>query len=180
MTMVNTVFADVNITHSNTKVYKNIDGDFSASDTYYYSTEDKKKSKHTAVFSLDSDKINIDGSFVNIDDIDEAPYISGGRTMFPLRLISEVIKVFENEVSVSWNSVDKNAVVTYKDKDIIFTAEKDTYTINGEIRKMSGGTPEIKNNRIFIPIREISDTMNLDMSWNALNKEITISNKILD
>lgn len=95
---MNTAFAEDGIINLNTKVYKNINGDFSMSDTYYYSSEDKKSEKHTAVFALYSNKVKVDGKTLTIDAV---PYINGGRTMLPLRAVMEIFKAFENNVSIS-------------------------------------------------------------------------------
>jgi hypothetical protein len=177
-TMLSTVgvFADVNVSYSNSGVYKNIKGDFTLSDSYYYSTEDKSTSKHSIVFTVGSKTVDKDGTNVVID---EPPYINNGRVMLPLRAVMETLSVFENDVQVSWNSNDKEAVVAYNGNkiEIVFKAGSDEYTINGKVCRMSGGTPEIKNGRIFIPLREVGTAMDLNIDWNSSNKSATINNK---
>lgn len=167
---VNTAFADV--THSSSNVYKNISGDFTISDTYYYSNKDKDTSSHRVVFTLGSNTVNADGDYISID---EAPYSSNGKTMLPLRSVTETLKVFKNNVSINWNSADKKAVISYDDNEIVFTAGKNVYTFNNENIEMADGIPEIKNGRIFIPVREIANAMDLSINWNSANKEIIIS-----
>ena len=169
----NTAFADVNVKLSNLNVYKNVNGDFTISDTYYYSNEDKDTSNHTVVFTLDSNMVDVDSNYIYID---EPIYTSNGKTMFPLEAVAETIKVFENNVNINWNSANKNVVISYDDNEIVFTAEKNIYTFNGKNIKMTDGIPEIKNGRIFIPVREIANVMNLSISWNPNSKKITISN----
>ena len=171
--LVNTAFADINVTHSSSNVYKNVNSDFTISDTYYYSNEDKDTSNHTVVFTLSSNTADVDGNYMFIDD---PPYTSNGKTMLPLRAVTETLKVFENNVNISWNSADKRAVISYGDNEIVFIAGKDIYTFNGENIKIADGIPEIKNGRIFIPVREIANAIDLTISWNPMNKEITISN----
>ena len=68
--------------------------------------------------------------------------------MFPLRVVTEILKTFENNLNISWNSQDKKAVITCNSKEIIFTAGNNIYTVNGEKRTILGGTPNIKNRRI--------------------------------
>jgi hypothetical protein len=97
--------------------------------------------------------------------------------MLPLRAVMETLSVFENDVQVSWNSVDKEAVVSYNGNKIVFKPGSDEYTINNKVHKMSGGTPEIKNGRIFIPLREVGTAMDLNIDWNSSNKSATITNK---
>ena len=74
------------------------------------------------------------------------------------------------------SDLDKRAVISYGDNEIVFIAGKDIYTFNGENIKIADGIPEIKNGRIFIPVREIANAIDLTISWNPMNKEITISN----
>lgn len=173
LSAVSTAFADVNVTHSSSNVYKNVSDDFTVSDTYYYSNEDKNTSNHTVIFTIGSNTADADGNYMFID---EPPYTSGGKTMLPLRAVAETLKVFKNNVNIGWNSADKRAVISYDDNEIVFTAGKDIYTFNGENIKMTDGIPEIKNGRVFIPVREIANAMNLSINWNPANKKIIISN----
>lgn len=169
----NTVFADTDIVYSDRSVYENISGNLTVSNTHYYSTENKQGIKHKVIFIPESDRVSIDETY---KDIDEPPYISGGRTMLPLRAVTEILKTFENNVSINWNSADKKAVIIYKDKQVVFTVYSDVYTVNGKEIEMTDGVSEIKNNRIFIPIRELINAMDLNISWNDKSKEIIITN----
>lgn len=171
LSMINNVFADVNITRSDTKVYKNIDGDMTISDIHYYSNNDDN-AEHKVVFVVGADRVNIDGVYSHID---EPPYLSNGRTMLPLRAIADTLKTFKNNVDVSWNSADKEVIIVIDDNKIVFEVGSDYYTFNGESRKMTG-MAEIKNNRAFVSVRDVADVMGIDVDWNALSKEVTLTN----
>jgi hypothetical protein len=168
---VGNTLAAVNVSYSNTTVYKNINGDFSSSDTYYYSTEDKKAEDHKIVFVKDSNTVSVDDEDVTID---QAPYINDGRMMLPLRAVTQTLKTFKNDVSISWNSVDRKAVIKYDGNEVVFTADSDVYTVNGKSVKMAGGKTEIKNGRSFIPLRALADAMDLDTQWQASDGSVTI------
>ena len=122
---INTVFADVNVKPSNLNVYRNVSDDFTISDTYYCSNKDILS--HTVVFTLDSNTADVDGNYIFIY---EPPYISNGKTMLPLRAVTETLKVFKNNVSINWNSADKKAVISYDDNEIVIMAGKNIYTLN--------------------------------------------------
>lgn len=171
--VINVAFADTIITNSDTHIYKNINGDFTASNTYHYSSDDKSENTHKIVFTVNSNNVNIDGKIIIID---VSPYIDNGKMMLPLRAVTEILKTFENNVNINWNSQDKKVVIIYNGKEIIFTAGNNIYTVNEEKRTISGSTPNIKDGRIFIPIREIVDVLNLNINWTPSNKEITITN----
>lgn len=170
--MINTVFADVNITRSSTKVYKNIGSDMTISDTQYYSNNNDNNIEHKVVFVVGADKVNIDGVYSSVD---EPPYLSNGRTMLPLRAVTETLKAFKNNVNISWNSVNKEVMIFIDDNKIVFKVGSDYYTFNGENRKMTG-MPEIKKGRVFIPVRDIANAMDIDINWNALSKEVILTN----
>lgn len=171
--VINVAFADTIITNSDTHIYKNINGDFTTSNTYHYSSDDKSENTHKIVFTVNSNNVNIDGKIIIID---VSPYIDNGKMMLPLRAVTEILKTFKNNVNINWNSQDKKVVIIYNGKEIIFTASNNIYTVNEEKRTMSGSTPNIKDGRIFIPIREIVDVLNLNINWTPSNKEITITN----
>jgi hypothetical protein len=171
---VGNTLAATNVSYSNTKVYKNINGDFSSSDTYYYSTENKSSENHKIVFVKDSITVGVDGEEVTID---QAPYIKDGRMMLPLRAVTQTLKTFKNDVSISWNSLDRKAIINYDGNELVFTADSDVYTVNGKSVKMTGGKTEIKNGRSFIPLRALADAMGLDTEWQASDGSVTITAK---
>lgn len=158
--------------YSNRQVFNNVSGDFHYENTYHYSSEDKS-GEHKIIFKLDSAYVNIDGKKVAID---EAPYINNGRTMLPLRAVTETLKAFENSINVSWNSADKKVLVTYGNDKIVFTVGSEYYTLNGKKQRMDGGVPEIKNDRLFIPLRVVAESMNLDIDWDSRSKSIIVRN----
>ncbi|MCD7855661.1 MAG: copper amine oxidase N-terminal domain-containing protein [Clostridiales bacterium] len=166
----NFAFGAVNISRSS-EISINSDSRYTSENIYSYSSGDKS-SDQTVVFQVGS--LTAETSDGTIITIEQAPYISQGRTMLPLRAVAETLRLFENSVSVSWNSADKQAVVSYGDNEVIFTADSNVYTVNGNSVTMEGGKPEIKNGRVFIPLRELANAMELNIEWDSSTKKITI------
>ena len=159
--------------HSETKVYTNINGNFSMSDVYNYSSGDKFSEQHKTVFTLNSNNVNVDGKIVTVD---AAPYVNEGRMMVPLRAITDIFGKFGNRLGVSWNSEDKKITVICDYKEIVFTIGNNEYTVNGERRHMSGGAAENRNGWTYIPVRIVADTLGLHTDWNSTAKTIIITN----
>lgn len=58
----------------------------------------------------------------------------------------------------------------------MFTVGSNVYTVDGISKTMPEGIPEVKDGRVFIPVREIAEALNLDIDWNSSEKVITITN----
>lgn len=166
-----TVMADTQ--YVNKYTYKNITGDFSSLDSYRYSSENAEKKEHAIIFCIDSNVIYADGKEKIIS---EAPYISEGRTMLPLRAIIETFNTFNSDVYISWDSENKQVKTRFQDKIVVFTVGKDTYELNGVSKKMYEGLPVMKNGRIFVPLRVFAESMELNVLWNNQDKTIVVTN----
>lgn len=159
--------------HASKNTYENITGDFSSVDSYHYSSGDIENKAHTLIFCIDSDVIYADGKETIID---EAPYISEGRTMLPLRAVIETFNTFNSDVNISWDSQNKQVRTRFQDKEAVFTVGSNVYELNGVSKKMDGGMPVLKNGRTFVPLRVIAESMGLNVSWNDKDRTITVTN----
>ncbi|HRU74322.1 MAG TPA: stalk domain-containing protein [Caldisericia bacterium] len=105
-------------------------------------------------------------------EIDTSIFIYNGRTMVPVRFIAEN---FGFEVTWKDGEVilenDKNKIKLYIGKNEIF--------VNGN-NIMIDSSPILKDGRTFLPIRYISEALNLIVSWNEQKKEVTIEGYIND
>lgn len=91
-----------------------------------------------------------------------APYISGGRTLVPVRVIAEALGA-----SVNYNSEHKQ-----------ITIKKDDERFYMEVGKNIEGfdsTPEIVNGTTFVPIRYVSEKLKCKCVFNSASKEVIIS-----
>lgn len=121
------------------------------------------------VFANQSIKILVDNSEIYSD---VAAFISNGTTYVPLRFISEAL----NTDSILWNQ-DNQSVTIKKDSDILNFFINKNYAFINNTRKTINGTPIIKENRTFVPLRLVSENLNATVNWNANAKVVSISTK---
>ena len=101
---------------------------------------------------------------------DTPPFIIKGRTMVPVRFISE-----DFGCSVSWN----NGEVTIEkgERLIKLWVGKKEIEINKEVFSIDS-SPILKDDRVFVPIRFILEALNLFVYWNGEKEEVEIEGNI--
>jgi hypothetical protein len=95
--------------------------------------------------------------------VDVAPYISeDGRTMVPIRIISEALGA-----SVEWNANTQT--------DTIQKAGLKLDIVVGQQLPNNLGMAVLKDNRLFVPVRYISEQLGANVEWNAETQTVTIT-----
>lgn len=99
--------------------------------------------------------------------MDAAPYIANGRTMVPLRFISEMfdfdVEYDNGKVRISkYGSVFETVIGTKK------------YTMNG-LEKTMDTESVIVNDRTMVPVRLISEAFGMNVEWSDSEKMVTIT-----
>lgn len=102
---------------------------------------------------------------------DSEAYNKNGRIMLPIRAVFESCGY-----EVSWNDSEKKAVCSNGDTNIEMTLGKNTYTVNDEVKEMDTSV-EISNDRIFAPVRYVSEAVGKRVSYHAESKTVVISDK---
>jgi hypothetical protein len=93
---------------------------------------------------------------------DVAPFISGeGRMVVPTRAVSEALWA-----SVTWNEATETATITTDGKEVSVKM--------GEPLPNGLGTPVMSQNRTFVPIRYISETLGANVIWDQDSKTVYI------
>lgn len=100
---------------------------------------------------------------------DVEPFITNGTTYVPLRFISQAL----NTDSISWNQ-NSQSVTIKKDGDILNFFINKNYAFINNTRKTINGTPVIKNNRTFVPLRIISENLDAKVNWNKNTRTVLI------
>ena len=96
--------------------------------------------------------------------LDVPPYISSdNRTMVPIRFIAEGLGA-----KVTWNDAEKTDYITLNWGNVISCKV-------GEALEDSMGTPVIKNDRLFVPIRYVATSLGADVNWDAGSRQVTIT-----
>lgn len=108
-------------------------------------------------------KAAVDGAIVRIDNDDEkvSPYIAdGGRTLVPLRFVSESFGA-----EVDWNADARAITIKTDSVEIKMTADKTDYTVNGASMQLDVPAT-ITNDRTFVPLRAIAEALGKKVYWN--------------
>ncbi|MDO5037876.1 MAG: stalk domain-containing protein [Tissierellia bacterium] len=103
--------------------------------------------------------------------MDTSPYISNSRTLVPLRFLMEAYGA-----QVDWDPLSRTAQVLYAGQDIQVPIGKDYIYINGEAYLMDV-TSTIKDSRTMVPLRFISESLGMTVSFYPYDKSIDIYEK---
>ena len=128
--------------------------------------EDKKIYAATLEYTFGEKDVNADtivamtiGSFdiiVNNDIVsgDAAPFVdSNWRTMVPVRALSEAFGG-----SAEWDGDARTVTVVNGNTTIVFNADSDKYTVNGEEKTMDTELT-IVDGRTYVPVRFVADEL---------------------
>lgn len=119
-------------------------------------------------------KMRIGEKYIYFDgvknEIDTSIFTYNGRTMVPVRFIAESFGF-----DVFWNNGE--VVLKNLKNEIRLFIGKNEIEINGKKIKIDS-SPVIKDGRTFLPIRYISEALNLIVSWDGVKKEVTVEGYI--
>lgn len=94
-------------------------------------------------------------------------YIENGRTMVPLRFISEALGE-----KIDWKA-DTKTVIVGDNKASLVIGEKE---INANGKKIAIDSPAvIKDSRTFVPLRAISEILGAKVDWESSTRSVKIS-----
>ncbi len=101
--------------------------------------------------------------------LDVSPFLKDGRTMVPLRFISEQIGA-----QVEWLQSEEKITISLNGNRIILRIGKSEAIINGKSVFMD--VPAMTSNgRTLIPIRFVSENLKLKVAFNNKTKQITLT-----
>lgn len=129
------------------------------SDAFEYITE-KKPSNPINVKVYDQ--------YIDFSSINQWPFIEGGRTMVPLRAVFEVMNC-----NVRWDQEKSSAIVEYNGTRIIIPVNSTTAYINGTVKTLDVPA-KLVNDRIMVPLRFISESINKTVIWDDADKTVLI------
>ncbi|MDQ2086961.1 serine hydrolase [Herbivorax sp. ANBcel31] len=112
--------------------------------------------------------VEIDGQVVKFPDAE--PFIDEhSRTLCPVRFIAEDLGA-----EVLWNDEDRTVSIQKDNTDILLKIGDDTAMVNG-VEKTFDTFPQIYEDRTYVPLRFISETLNMDVDWDDETKTVIIS-----
>lgn len=143
----------------------------------FLSTLDKKQSVLYDVLMNDFHMMRKEIQFVIGDDtaivngeptpLEQAPYIKKGSTLVLIRFAAEGL-----EAKVAWNSKTRQVVIQDDQTKIVLKAGDKTAYVNGK-RTVLSVPAEIKQGRVFVPVRFVSESLKANVAWDAKTKTIT-------
>lgn len=103
------------------------------------------------------------------DANDPYPYIKEGRTLIPFRRIFEKL-----EMEVTWDNVTRTVHAENETTVMELGIGKQTAVVNGEEHTLEVA-PEITDDRTFVPLRFVSESVGADVDWDPATRVITIT-----
>lgn len=99
---------------------------------------------------------------------DTPPVIKDGRTLIPVRALTEAFGA-----TVTWNEQDKQVVIVKDDIEMKINTEEKIAYVNGEEVELDVSA-EIMNGRTIVPLRFVVEAMGLDINWDEETQTIEI------
>lgn len=115
---------------------------------------------------VDSNTINIGSRSVTIDT---APVIIDGRTLIPVRGVSEAMGG-----NVNWNNDTKTVTITLGSNKVEMTIDSKTAYFNNKAQTLDIA-PVVLNGRTMLPARFIAESFGFDVNWDNDTKTISIT-----
>lgn len=128
-------------------------------------TGSAEKEETTLVLTIDQRVYQQDGGY-NVNDV--APIISGDRTFLPIRLIAETLGA-----AVAWDGAEQAVTIVDSDTTIVIYIGQAFATVNGEPVQLDAPA-FIANDRTYLPVRFVAETLGAAVTWDAAAKTVTI------
>lgn len=122
------------------------------------------KKKFADASTLEAGAVCVNNNLIKFDAL---PYVRGGKTMVPLRAISQ-------ELGVVPEYIAKDGSVKISDgaKEVVIYANG-KITVDGESVGLSAKA-EFACNRTFVPLRFLAETFGLEVTYNSTSGDIDI------
>ena len=117
--------------------------------------------------AIGSSVVIIDGRQVNIDAV---PEVFNGTTLLPMRFVCQDLLA----AGVDWSDQDKKVTVKKGELLIELWANKTTALVNGKAYSLIQ-PPLIRNGRVLVPLRFLSESTGLTVDYEPVSKKIIIS-----
>lgn len=134
---------------------------------------EEKQKESKVLITIGSEILDkVDNGVRTLKTMDTKPYIKGGRTMLPLRYVAEALGY-----RVAWLSETRTAVIMDIGLRVEIPVDSNFIIVNG-VKYTSDVKPEMRNNRIMLPIANIARALGLkdgkDILWDEVNRQVTL------
>ncbi|MDQ0254698.1 SpoIID/LytB domain protein [Evansella vedderi] len=121
------------------------------------SEESVKEAVTEILLTINSKTARVNGQNVRML---EAPFLNNGRTLVPLRFVSEQLGA-----NVHWNGTNRTITITDLDNRLVLRDNSRSVTVNGRNETIDVA-PQIIRGTTFVPLRFISEQLNGTVHWN--------------
>ena len=104
------------------------------------------------------------------NEMDLAPIIKDGRTLLPIRYVSETFGA-----KVDWNGKEEKVTISFGEQIVELWIGKDAAIVGGKLKRLDV-VPEIIEGRTVLPLRFVSENLGLKVAWDGDLKEVKITN----
>lgn len=111
-------------------------------------------------------KIQFNG--VNLSS-DSAPVLKNGRTLVPVRLVSETLGA-----DVNWDGATKTVTIIKNADTVKLTINQKATTKNGQPAQALEVPAEIINGKTYVPVRFVSEVLGAKVDWDNTNRAVKI------
>ncbi len=125
---------------------------------------------NVAVSAEDAIKINLDGKIISTDT---SPIVVDSRVLVPVRVVSENLGYY-----VFWDAKTREVYLTKDNLKIRFNINQ-TKIWKNDVESQLDVPPVIKNGRVFLPIRVISESVGALVDWDGKTKTVLIQTKVI-
>ena len=134
---------------------------------------EEKQKESKVLITIGSEILDkVDNGVRTLKAMDTKPYIKGGRTMLPLRYVAEALGY-----KVAWLSETRMAVIMDIGLRVEIPVDSNFIIVNG-VKYTSDVKPDMRNNRIMLPIANIARALGLkdgkDILWDDVNRQVTL------
>lgn len=119
-------------------------------------------------------KLYVENRFITMPD--GAAYITNGRTMVPVRFVSEALKY-----DVNWNQEAKTVTIKSGGSEVLLTIGSKLASKDGKEIQIDA-LPVLTDGRTYVPLRLVSEALGAEVNWDgrhycvAINKEVPFQN----
>jgi len=102
------------------------------------------------------------------------PMIQNGRTLVPVRALSEALKA-----DVQWYPETRTVVVTKGERTVKLTIDDRlfSYTEGMTVFGLSDVPPQIFGDRTFVPLRLVSNALGITVTWSDIERTVYVDSK---
>ena len=122
-------------------------------------------------FRMGSDTMYERNEKIETHTLETAPYTKNGRTMVPVRIISERFGA-----EVGWDGEKQEVSIKKDGKEIILTIGSDVARVDGEEITLDAAPEEI-GGRTMVPVRFISENLGMKVKYIAPTEHVYITNE---